>query len=166
VWITDPPSEMFGKTMSISDALMPHWFEWGTEMPMNEVRATLDALARRDLPPREAKERLARRVVTEFHSAAAADEAARAFARQFKDRQAPPDMPTVTIARDGQQRVGIVDVLLHLGVSSKSEARRLVGQRGVRVNEVVVDEATTLPTSEEAVVRYGARKFARIRWTS
>lgn len=165
VWLTDSPEAMFGKVMAIKDELMPHWFEWATEMPMAEVRTALDALARRDLSPRDAKELLAKRVVTELHSAAAADEAAAAFARQFRDKQAPDDMPAFAFARDGQERAPILDVLLRIGVPSKSEARRLLSQKGVRVNDVPADESTTVPTSEESVVRYGARKFARIRWT-
>jgi len=139
VWITDPPNEMFGKTMAIGDALMPHWFEWGTEMPMAEVRATLEALGRKDMHPREAKERLARQVVTEFHSAAAAEDAARAFARRFREKQAPDEMPVRDVSRDGEQR-------------------------GVKVDEVLADLATTVPTDRESVIRYGPRSFARIRW--
>ena len=167
VWITDPPNEMFGKTMSIADALMPHWFEWGTEMPMTEVRATLDALGRNDIHPREAKERLARQVVTEFHSAAAAEDAARAFARQFREKQAPDDMPVHDVSRDGEQRVAIVELLVRAKIqTSKGAARRLVEQRGVRVDEIVADLATTVPTDRDAVIRYGPRSFARIRWTA
>lgn len=165
VWLTDAPEAMFGKVMAIKDELMPHWFEWATEMPMADVRAALDALARRDLSPRDAKELLAKRIVTELHSAAAADEAALAFARQFRDKQAPDDMPAFAFARDGQERAPILDVLLRIGVPSKSEARRLLSQKGVRVNDVPADETTTVPTSGESVIRYGARKFARIRWT-
>jgi tyrosyl-tRNA synthetase len=165
IWLTDAPDVMFGKVMAIKDDLMPHYFEWATEMPMAEVRSTLEALARRDLSPRDAKEMLAKRIVGELHSAAAADEAAAAFTRQFREKQAPEDMPAFTFARDGQESVPIIDVLLRVGVPSKGEARRLLQQRGVRVNDVVADERTTLSTAGDAVVRYGARKFARIRWT-
>src|SRR6266545_4477910 len=55
IWLTDPPNEMFGKVMAIHDDLMPHYFEWATEMPMTEVRAILYGLARGDVHPREAK---------------------------------------------------------------------------------------------------------------
>jgi tyrosyl-tRNA synthetase len=166
IWLADAPEEMFGKVMAIADGFMPHYFEWATEMPMTDVRGTLNALARTDISPRDAKERLARRIVTELHSEAAAEDAARAFARQFRQKQAPDDMPVVAIAPDGQPRVPIIDVLLRIGVPSRSEARRLLSQRGVRVNDAVADERTTVPTSEESVVRFGARKFARIRWTT
>src|SRR6266508_309043 len=158
VWITDPPNEMFGKTMSIADALMPHWFEWGTEMPMTEVRATLDALGRNDIHPREAKERLARQVVTEFHSSAAAEDAARGFSRQCREKQAPDEMPVRDVSRDGEQRIAIVDLLVRAKLQpSKGAAKRLVEQRGVKVDEVLADLATTVPTDRDSVIRYGPR---------
>ncbi len=166
VWLLDPPDEAFGKVMSIPDQVMPHYFEWGTEMPLGEVRATLDALARDELHPREAKERLARRIVTELHSAAAAEEAARAFARQFQQKQAPDDVPVITVSRDGERSVPIVDLLVRARLQpSKGQARRLVQQRGVRVDDVVADESTVVATDRERLVRYGARSFARIRWS-
>jgi tyrosyl-tRNA synthetase len=166
IWLTDAPDAMFGKVMAIKDDLMPHYFEWATEMPMVDVRATLDALARRDVSPRDVKAALATQIVSELHSPGAAEDAAKAFDRQFREKRAPEDMPTFAFARDGQQRVPIVEVLLRIGVPSKSEARRLLAQKGVRVNDVPADEATTVSTTEESVVRYGARKFARIRWTA
>ncbi len=165
IWLIDPPGDMFGKVMAIRDDLMPHYFEWATEMPLPDVRATLDALARSELHPREAKERLARRIVSELHSPAAADEAAGAFARQFKEKQTPEDVPTVTVSRDGEQRIAIVDLLVRAQLqSSRNAARRLVQQRGVRVDDVVADESTTVATQGEPLLRYGPRSFARIRW--
>lgn len=165
IWITDHPEEMFGKVMSIADALMPHYFEWATEMPMSEVRATLDALARKQLHPREAKERLARRITAELHSEAASDEAAAAFARQFRERQVPEDVPVKHVDRNGEQRVAIVDLLLRAGLQpSRAAAGRLVEQGGVKVDGVRADESTTVDTSGEPLIQYGKRKYARIRW--
>lgn len=166
VWLLDPPNEAFGKVMSIPDAAMPHWLEWATEMPMTEVRAVLDGLSRGDLHPREAKERLARQVVTELHSAPAADEAAREFVRRFREGQAPEEIPVVSVARDGESSVGIVDLLVRAKLQpSKGSARRLVQQRAVRVDDVLAEEATTVSTSGEPLIRYGPRSFARIRWS-
>lgn len=165
IWLIDPPTEMFGKVMSIGDDLMPHYFEWGTEMPMAEVRSTLEALARKELHPREAKERLARRIVTEVHSAAAADEAAAAFRRQFKERQAPEDVPETTLERNGEAAVPIVDLLVRVKLApSKSEARRLVKQRGVKVDSVVAEETTAVPTTGSQLLQVGPRSFRRVRW--
>ena len=166
VWLTDAPNEMFGKVMAIKDESMPHWFEWATEMPMTEVSATLDALARGELHKRDAKERLARRIVTELHSEAAAEDAAAAFRRQFTDREAPAEVPERTLSRDGEAAIGIVDLLVRIGLaSSKSDARRKVEQRGVRVDSVVADGSTTVPTSGTQLIQVGPRNFRRIRWS-
>jgi len=166
IWLTDPPNEMFGKVMSIRDDLMRHYFEWATEMPMDEVRATLDGLAKGDVHPREAKEKLARQIVTEVHSAAAADEAASAFGNQFRDGEAPAAIPDVPVAMDGATSVNVVDVLVRASlVKSKGEARRLIEQRGVKVDNAVADLLTELPVTGAPLIQYGKRKYARITWS-
>jgi tyrosyl-tRNA synthetase len=165
IWFTDPPNEMFGKVMSLKDAVMPHYFEWATEMPMDDVRAILDGLAKGDVHPREAKERLARQIVTEMHSAAAAEEAAAAFGRQFRDGERPADIPEVRVAKDGGTAVNVVDLLVRASlVKSKSEARRLVEQRGVKIDDAVADLTTEISPAGTPVVQYGKRKYARITW--
>ncbi len=124
IWFTDPPKDMFGKVMSLKDDLMPHYFEWATEMPMADVRAILDGLGRGDLHPREAKERLARQIVTEMHSAAAADEAAAAFGKQFREGELPADIPEVSVAKDGGATVNVVDLLVDRDEASDERLRR------------------------------------------
>ena len=165
IWFTDPPNTMFGKLMSINDELMPHYFEWATEMPMGQVREIQDGLAAGSLHPREAKDRLARQVVTEFHSAAAAEAAAAAFARQFREGERPADIPEVRVAKDGAQTLTVVELLVRAAlVRSKGEARRLVEQRGVKIDDAVADLATELPVVGNPVIQYGKRKYARITW--
>lgn len=165
IWLTDAPNQMFGKVMSIHDGLMTHYFEWATDLPLVDVRATLDALGRGDLHPREAKERLARQIVTELHSAAAADEAAAAFKKQFTQGELPAEIPDVRVASDGAAEVNIVELLVRAAlVKSKGDARRLVEQRGVRIDNAVADLATEVPVSASPVVQYGKRKYARITW--
>ena len=165
IGISEPPNEMFGKVMSIKDDLMPHYFEWATDLPMEDVRAILDGLANGDLHPREAKEKLARQIVTELHSAAAADEAAVAFGKQFREGAAPTEIPDVRVATDGATKVNVVDLLVRASfVKSKAEARRLVEQRGVKVDNAVADLATELAFTGTPVIQYGKRKYARITW--
>jgi tyrosyl-tRNA synthetase len=166
IWFTDPPSEMFGKVMSLKDDLMPHYFEWATEMPMDEVRAILTGVAQGSVHPREAKERLARQIVTEMHSAAAADEAASAFGKQFRDGEAPADIPEVRVAMDGAASVNIVELLVRAAlVKSKGEARRLVEQHGVKVDNALAGLETEVSPSGTPVIQYGKRKYARIAWS-
>lgn len=165
IGLSEPPNEMFGKVMSIKDDLMPHYFEWATDMSLVDVRAILDGLARGDVHPREAKERLARQIVTELHSATAADEAAAAFSKQFRQGEAPADIPDVRVVKDGAKTVTVVELLVRASlVKSKGEARRLVEQRGVKVDNVVAELTTELAVTGAPVIQYGRRKYARITW--
>ena len=164
IWLIDPPTAVYGKVMAIDDKLMPHYFEWATELPMEEVRATLDALARKELHPREAKRKLARTITTELHSAAAAEEAEREFDRVHKEGAAPDAVPTVDITVDGQKEVGIVDLVVSAFAKSKSDARRLVAQNGVRVDGALATEKTKVPVKGEPLVQIGRRQAVRVRF--
>ena len=164
IWLVDPPAVVYGKVMSIEDTLMPHYFEWATELPMDEVRATLDALARKDLHPREAKRRLARTITSELHSAAAANEAEREFDRVHKEGAAPDAVPTVDVTVNGQKEVGIVDLVVGAFGKSKREARQLVSQNGVRVDGTVATDDTKVPVKGEPLVQIGKRQAVRVRF--
>ncbi len=165
IWLTDTPEQVYGKVMAINDELMPHYFEWATDMPLPEVRATLDALARRDLHPRDAKAALARRITGELHSPAAADDAAAAFALQFREHQAPVQAEVVALEREGSGNIAIIDLLVRAGLaSSRSEARRVVGQGGVRVDGRPADASMAVETRGEPLVQVGRRRSRRIRW--
>ena len=164
IWLVDPPAVVYGKVMSIEDTLMPHYFEWATEMPLEEVRATLGALAGKELHPREAKRMLARTITTELHSAAAADEAEREFDRVHKEGAAPDAVPTVDFNVNGQKEVGIVDLVVFAFSKSKSQARQLVSQNGVRVDGTVASEDTKVPAKGEPLLQIGKRQAVRVRF--
>ena len=164
IWLVDPPSEVYGKVMAIDDKLMPHYFEWATELPMEEVRATLDALARKELHPREAKRKLARTITAELHSAPAAHDAEREFDRVHKEGAAPDAVPTVDVPVNGQKEVGIVDLVVVAFAKSKSDARRLVAQNGVRVDGTIASEDTKVPVKGEPLLQIGKRQAVRVRF--
>jgi len=165
IWLVDPPNEIYGKVMSIDDKLMPHYYEWATELPMEEVRTTLDALARKDLHPREAKRKLARTITTELHSAAAAEEAEREFDRVHKERAAPADTASVDVPVNGAKEIGIVDLLVMAQLeTSKGKARRVVEQGGVKVNGHKADLTTAVPAQGEALVQVGPRRSKLVRF--
>ena len=164
IWLVDPPAVVYGKVMSIEDTLMPHYFEWATEMPLEEVRATLGALASKELHPREAKRKLARTITTELHSAGAAEEAEREFDRVHKEGAAPDAVPTVDVTVDGQKEVGIVDLVVGAFAKSKSDARRLVAQKGVRVDGALATEDTKVPVKGEPLLQIGKRQAVRVRF--
>ena len=164
IWLTDAPNEMFGKLMAIKDELMPHYFEWATELPLDEVRATLGALANGSLHPRDAKLRLARQIVTELHSAPAAVDAEAAFVRTFRDGTRPAEVPELRATRPAG--AAIVDVLTHLElVKSRGEARRLVEQGGVTVDGTRATLETSVDLDRgETDLQIGARRFWHVVW--
>jgi len=164
IWLVDPANEIYGKVMSIDDGLMPHYFEWATELPMEEVRATLDALARKELHPREAKRKLARTITAELRSPAEAEEAEREFDRVHKERAAPADTPSVDVSANGAKEISIVDLLVMAQLeTSKSKARHVVEQGGVKVNGQKADLTTTVPTKGEALIQVGPRRSKLVR---
>jgi tyrosyl-tRNA synthetase len=165
IWLVDPPSEIYGKVMSIADSLMPHYYEWATELPMEEVRATLDALARKELHPREAKRKLARTITAELRSPAEAEEAEREFDRVHKERAAPTDPASMVVPVNGAKEIGIIDLLVMAQLeTSKSKARQVVDQGGVKVNGQKADLTTMVPTKGEALLQVGPRRSKLVRF--
>jgi tyrosyl-tRNA synthetase len=165
IWLTDAPNDIYGKVMSIDDALMPHYYEWATDLPWAEVRKIIGALASKQLGPKEAKEKLAWQITSELHSPAAADAAAAAFKRQFAEGGTPEDMVDITLEADGAREIGIVELLRRAQLQkSNSDARRVVEQGGVRVDGSRANLDTVVKTSGEQILRVGKRTSARIRW--
>jgi tyrosyl-tRNA synthetase len=165
IWLVDPPNEIYGKVMSIDDKLMPHYYEWATELPMEEVHATLDAINRKELHPREAKRRLARTITAELRSSAEAEEAEREFDRVHKERAAPADTAGFDLVTNGRKEIGIVDLLVMAELeTSKGNARRVVEQGGVKVNGRKADLATVVPTEGEALLQVGPRRSKLVRF--
>ena len=166
IGITDPPEEMYGKVMSLPDGLIPHYFEFCTDVPMDEVQAIAAGLADGSLHPREAKAMLATAIVTVWHGKARATEAQRAFERLFVDKDLPAEIPEAAVSRDElkQGRIRLVKLLVLTGLAeSNSEAKRLISQGGVtvdgeRVHKVDADVAL----KNGAVLRVGKRHFVQV----
>nr|MBO2508347.1 tyrosine--tRNA ligase [Bacillota bacterium] len=167
IGLTDPPGEMYGKTMSIPDPLIVPYLELLTDMPEAEIERIRQAMASGDLNPRDAKMMLARLLVTQYHGEAAAREAEERFVQVFQRRELPEDIPEVRLepemVRSGAARV--VDLLVAAGlVESRSEARRMVRQGAVSVDgRRIDDEQAAVAVSDGSVVRVGRRRFARLR---
>jgi tyrosyl-tRNA synthetase len=164
VGLTDAPSDMFGKVMSIPDAALRDWFLLTTDVPQEEV----DALLAPGKNPRDAKVRLGKEIVAQYHTAKAADAAEAAFVATFKNKEVPDDIVTTDMFEAGEH--ALIDVLVSLKLvsaewlMSKSEARRLVEGGGVRVNgEVVKDwSAKILVTKTPTLIQKGKRHFVKI----
>ncbi len=163
VGITDPPSEMFGKIMSISDELMWSYYELLTDFPSPVIVRLREEVRTGVLHPMDAKMQLAHTIVADFHGEGAAAKAKNEFQRVFRERSAPTDMPEVKLA-SGQRPLYAVLVETALA-SSRSEAERLIKQGAVEVNgQVERDVKRTLPLTagEPVALRAGKRKFLRL----
>lgn len=162
--IDDPPYDMYGKIMSIPDSLMADYFTLLTDVPDEEVEAIRRAVATRSQNPMEHKMRLAREITAQFHDAAQAQAAEEEFVRTFRRREGPLEAPQFAVSFTGGQLadLDLVDVLVESGlVSSRSQARRLVGQGAVEVDGSKVTEPRVF-VRPGAVVRAGKHRFLRI----
>lgn len=160
IGIHEPPEEMYGKVMSIPDSAMPNYARLLTRWAPAEVLDFERGLSEGRIHPRDAKMRLAREIVAIFHGETAAGEAEQAFQRVFQEGDLPEEIPEASFERGAP----IMEVLVSVGLaSSKSEARRLIGQKGVRLDgEVLTDPHWPLDFEEPKVLQVGKRRFIRL----
>ncbi|RJX18940.1 MAG: tyrosine--tRNA ligase [Ammonifex sp.] len=166
IGITEAPGEMFGKLMSIPDELILRYLELVTPVSAEDLSALAAGLKDGSIHPRNAKMRLAREVVSQFHTAGAAEKAEAEFIKVFQERELPADIPEFTVPPEAINGgvVYLPRLLVAAGlVPSTSEARRLIGQGGVRVNEEkIVDPNAAISPAPGTIIRIGRRKFARL----
>jgi tyrosyl-tRNA synthetase len=157
VGINEPPQEIFGKLMSISDERMWRYIDLlSFESPEKIKRWKAEH-------PREVKARFAKEIVARFHSAAAAERAQADFESRFREGELPAEMPEVTV-KAPPGGILIAQLLKQAGLTpSTSEAQRMIEQGGVKLDgERVSDKALKLPAGRTVVAQVGKRKFARI----
>lgn len=164
IGLTDEPADMFGKLMSIPDALMVKYYRLCTPLEVDEVDGIESGLAAGDLHPNQAKRRLAREVVTLYHGGAAATEAEAAFDRVFKQHEIPADVPEIALSL--AEEVHLPAILKELGlVDSNGEGRRMIDQGAVKVDgEPVAAGSYDLRSDALAgrVIQVGKRRYARL----
>lgn len=162
IGIYEPPSEIFGKVMSVSDELMWRYFELLSFRPVAEI-ATLRTSISEGRNPRDVKVMLAQELVSRFHGAAASVAALEDFEARFRRNAIPDEMPEVTLV-GGEGGLGVAAALRQAGLTaSTSESFRMIDQGGVRLNgERVTDKALLVAAGEVVVLQVGKRKFARV----
>jgi tyrosyl-tRNA synthetase len=165
VGITEPPGEMFGKIMSISDDLMWRYFEVLSFRSLEDIEKLRQAVAD-GMNPRDAKFELGHEIVARFHDDAAARGARDEFIARFQQGAMPDEIPEKSVAsQDG--KLGLLSLLKVAGlVSGTSEARRMVKQGAVKIDgERVEDERLTIASGTTHIYQVGKRKFARVTLT-
>ncbi|MEP6919491.1 MAG: tyrosine--tRNA ligase [bacterium] len=165
IGINESPQEMFGKVMSISDDLMWRYYELLTDARPAEIEAMRAAGKSGEKNPRDMKVELARRIISDFHSAEAATTAEEAFNRVFRRKEAPEEVEERTVRSDSWE---LKDLLVELGLaSSKAEARRLIEQGGVYVDGARSDPKINNvypvgPDTPGYHIKVGKRRFVRV----
>jgi tyrosyl-tRNA synthetase len=163
--LEDAPREMYGKTMSIPDALMWEWYLLLTDLDEATLAARKTSIAAGELHPKGIKQELARRIVTDYHGEAAAREAEAEFERIFAGGGVPDEIPEVRV----DATAPLYKVIVSAGLSaSNNDARRLITQGAVSLDGEVVtgDDAPALtlaPRGEPYLLKVGKRRFARVR---
>lgn len=162
VGINEPPNEIFGKLMSVSDDLMWRYIELLSFESLETIRRW-KAEVESGGNPRDVKVRFAQEIVSRFHGAGTGEAALAEFEARFKQGEIPDDMPEFSFGA-GTEVISLAQVLKQTGLtSSTSEALRMIDQGGVRLNgEKVSDRAAALPRGEPMVLQVGKRKFARV----
>ena len=162
VGINEPPKEIFGKLMSVSDDLMWRYFEL-LSFRSNEEIAQYKQEVAGGRNPRDVKVLLAQEIVQRFHSRQAAEDALADFEARFRQGEIPEDVENVDISCTAEG-MGIAQVLKHAGLTgSTSEALRMIEQGGVRLDgERVSDRLLVLKPGTTVVLQIGKRKFARV----
>lgn len=167
IGVDEAPNEIYGKSMSIPDELMPTYYELATDLSIEEVLSLTEGFKNGNIHPRDAKMRLAFTFVKMYHGEAAAREAEEYFKTVFQQRKLPDDIEqheiTVEMLTDG--KIGILSLLTSLNlVPSNAEARRMIQQGAVKINEVRVEDVNTMITPEdEMILQVGKRKFAQLK---
>ncbi len=162
IGITEPPGEMFGKIMSISDDLMWRYFEVLSFRSLDDIKSLKESVDD-GMNPRDAKFELGQEIVARFHSNAAAEAAKKEFISRFQQGAMPDDMVELTLKSDGG-RLGIAHLLKGAGLaSSTSEAFRMVKQGAVKIDgQRVEDRSLQLESGTTHIYQVGKRKFARV----
>lgn len=160
IYISDAPDDMYGKVMSVHDRLIEQYFRICTDVTAAEITNVVQQM-KDGANPRDIKAWLAREIVTIYHGEAAAVEAEASWKAQFQEGKRPDNIPVVTL---DQADWDVAQLLVYLELAgSKSEARRLVEQGGVRYNEVVVaDAGQPLQLEGGGIIQVGKRRFVQL----
>jgi tyrosyl-tRNA synthetase len=158
VGVTEPAGEMFGKLMSISDDLMWRYYLLLTDLSEQEIEDRKGQVVAGTLHPKQAKVELAKRIVTDFHSAAEAGRAAEAFEARSSGNLVSADLPEVHIRLSGADSLGVTKLVVQAGLaSSSSDASRKIQQGGVRLDGARVESITQRIQPGSMVLEVGRR---------
>ncbi len=165
IGITDPPDEMFGKVMSLSDESMWTYYELLSTKGLEEIGCLKEAVSSGQAHPKGVKAALAEEITARFHGTSLASMASEEFERVFGRKEKPSDIEEVSLP-SGSGKRPLVDLMAELELApSKSEARRLIRQSAVTINDrKVTDLESSLGPTGEYLLKVGKRRYKRVRF--
>ncbi len=167
IGITDKPKDMYGKTMSMPDELIIRYFELLTDLSLEELEQLRQDYKNGDLHPMKAKRKLAKELVSKYYDSEAAIKAEKEFNKVFQDGDTPDDMKEIEIEQDSLENgeLWIVKLVSATGfVDSNSQARRMIKQGAIKVDNEKVDKINIdLKIEDGMVIKVGKRRFAKVK---
>ncbi|MFH1180844.1 MAG: tyrosine--tRNA ligase [bacterium] len=159
--LNDSPQEMYGKVMALPDEVIISCLQLCTEMPLVEIQVMEKNLKQKQCNPRDLKIKLAKEIVSIYHGQKFALLAEKEFEKVFKDKELPTEIPGVFVR---EKTLNILDLLVKTKLAaSKSEAKRLVLQKGVRVDGAVLDDwKAVVAIKKDLVAQVGKRKVVKV----
>lgn len=161
IGINESPKEIYGKTLSIPDNLIYDYFLLATDIDINELNSIKQDISNQSVNPRDIKRKLARKLVSMYHSEEEAINAEQEFDNIFVKKGLPNELPEINI---NKKEIDILDLIIEVGFApSKSEARRLVLQGGVSIdNNKIIDIKEKVRIKNEQILKVGKRNFIKI----
>jgi len=159
--IIDKPNDMYGKIMSMTDELIPEYFELCTDISLKELEIIKKDLKEERIAPKEIKMKLAKKIVELYWGKKKAQDAEKEFQKIFVEKETPSDIPEIEI---NEKKLFILDLLVKTKlVLSKSEAKRLILQNAVKINnEIQKDWRKNIEIKKGSLIQIGKRKFVKI----
>ena len=160
IGVAEPPSEIYGKVMSIPDSLILDYFELVTDVPDEELEEFRQGLSRKTVNPMVLKKRLAREIITQLYSKKAAAEAEDHFVKVFQKRELPEEIKEYHVTLHAGISLRDILVETHLA-KSRSEANRLIAQGAVSIDGEKVTSSIA-PIKSGSIIKVGKRRFAKV----
>jgi tyrosyl-tRNA synthetase len=169
IGINEPPAEIFGKVMSISDDLMWRYYELLTDLTIEEIAGLRNAAGNSERNPRDLKVELAKTIISDFHSREDAQRAEEEFVKRFRNKETPDEVEERIVPSNQPNGWELTSLLVTVGLAeSKAEARRLVQQGGVSVDgerQAIVNSITNWEPGTTVLLKVGKRRFIRVQFT-